>query len=398
MRHHTNWLKSFVDFASFGEAPLSFYFWTGVATIAGALRRHVWVDQVNFQWVPNFYIILVAPPGVISKTTTIDVGINLLREVPKIHFGPQVVTWQQLALKMGKSLEMFKIDESGLLYPMSAITIAAGELGNFLNPRDQEMVNVLISLWDGRRGVFDKETKTQGNDEIENPYINLIGCTTPAWIQDNFTESMISGGFTSRCIFLYADQKRELTAYPARKVPAGYEEARRNLISDLVHISTHLLGPYSMTEEAYAWGDEWYEAHNRDRPKSIDSDRLGGYFARKQTHIHKLAIILAAAQRDTLIITKPDLQIADQIITSLEKDMPRVFDRIGTSKESQGQAQLVNMVQAVGQVPERELYRNLFRFMGFDDYLKAKNSAIAAGLVEQVSDGQTLFIKAKYEH
>ena len=83
-RIHKDWLKAFIEFGSFGEAPLQTLFWTGVSTIAGALRRRVWIDQKYFQWVPNFYIILVAPPGGISKSTTANSGMNLLRDVPGI--------------------------------------------------------------------------------------------------------------------------------------------------------------------------------------------------------------------------------------------------------------------------------------------------------------------------
>src|SRR3989304_116541 len=95
-RRCDDWLKAFVDYASYGEAPLKFLFWTGISTIAGALRRRVWIDQKFFQWVPNFYIVLVAPPGIVSKSTTANVGMNLLRKLEEIKFGPDVITWQQL--------------------------------------------------------------------------------------------------------------------------------------------------------------------------------------------------------------------------------------------------------------------------------------------------------------
>ena len=70
MRNHADWLTAFMDYASYGEAPRHMYFWTGVSAIAGALRRKVWIDQAYFKWYPNFYIVLVAPPGIVSKSTT----------------------------------------------------------------------------------------------------------------------------------------------------------------------------------------------------------------------------------------------------------------------------------------------------------------------------------------
>jgi len=61
-----NWLKSYMHYSSFSEAPDKMHFWVGVSTIAGALRRRVWIDQGYFQWTPNFYIVFVSPPGIVS--------------------------------------------------------------------------------------------------------------------------------------------------------------------------------------------------------------------------------------------------------------------------------------------------------------------------------------------
>ena len=60
MRNHADWLTAFMEYASYGEAPRHMYFWSGVAAIAGALRRKVWIDQAYFKWHCNMYIVLVA--------------------------------------------------------------------------------------------------------------------------------------------------------------------------------------------------------------------------------------------------------------------------------------------------------------------------------------------------
>lgn len=392
-RHHPDWLKAFVDYASFGEAPLSFYFWTGVSAIAGALRRRVWIDMGYFQWVPNFYIILVAPPGIVSKSTTASIGMNLLRQVQGIKFGPDVVTWQKLAQSLAQSLEMFDLGD-GTLMPMSAITIESSEFGTFLNPADREMVDVLVSLWDGKKGTFVKSTKTQGDDVIENPFVNIIACTTPAWLEGNFPEYMIGGGFTSRCIFLYAEQKRQYVAYPSTAVPRNFNESAHRLVADLETISL-LRGEYRLTDRALQWGESWYRRHFESKPPNLDNDRFGGYLARKQTHIHKLSMVLAASRSNDLIIDTDVLSLANDIITALESDMPRVFDRIGTSPTSRGAAELVSLVRNHGTVEVHQLYRQMFRTLSYDDFTLALNSAVQAGHVEQKQEGNSLVIKVR---
>ena len=58
-----------------------------------------------------------------------------------------------------------------------------------------------------------------------------------------------------------------------------------------------------------------------------------GYISRKQTHIHKLAIVLAAAQRDKLIIEESDLREADALLTTIEPHMIKVFESVGVVDE-----------------------------------------------------------------
>ena len=370
------------------------YFWTGVSTVAGALRRCVLLDLKHFQWVPNFYVILVAPPGVVAKSTTASIGMNLLRDVPGINFGPDVVTWQALAQALGNACEEVPMPD-GFSHPMSAITIESSEFGTFLNPSDREMVDLLVHLWDGKKGVFKKLTKTQGADEIINPWVNIIACTTPSWIEGNFPEYMIGGGFTSRCVFVYAEEKRQYVPYPHLVAPKDFDDRKARLTEDLARIS-ELRGPFDIAPDALAWGQDWYVRHYENRPKHLDNDRFGGYLARKQTHIHKLAMILSASQKDELVLTKEDLKTADKIMTSLEADMPKVFEKIGTSPQARGQAELVSLVRSHKVIQVTALYKLLFRTLSWEDFNAARLSAAAAGHVAPVTiDGQPC-LKAIY--
>ncbi len=394
-RINRNWLKAFMDYASYGEAPAKFYFWTGVSTLAGALRRRVWIDQKYFHWVANCYIILVAPPGVVSKSTTASVGMNLLKEVPGITFGPDVVTWQKLVEDMAKSKELVYWPGKECYLPMSCVTISSSEFGTLLNPADKEMVDVLVSLWDGQPGAFNKSTKTSGSDSIENPWINIIACTTPAWIAGNFPDYMIGGGFTSRCIWVYAETKRQMIAYPANHVPADFSRKREELIHDLEIIST-LIGEYTLSPEATSFGEHWYESHWKTNHSHLPPDQFGGYLARKQTHIHKLAMILSASESDELIIQKPILEFACTMVDALESEMPKVFDKIGRSTMTKALGDLVEIVSVARSIPRQNLYRKLSRVVTWPEFGNLLQSAVEAGFVRLQQQGaEVLVLHAK---
>lgn len=356
------------------------YFWSGVSAVAGALRRKVWIDQAYFKWYPNFYICLVAPPGIVSKSTTAGTAMGLLRQVPGIKFGPDVVTWPALVSAFAESTEGFELN--GMTYPMSAMTLESSEFGNLLNPQDKEMVDLLVSLWDGKQGVFEKTTKHSGKDSVENPWINLIACTTPAWIAGNFPEYMVGGGFTSRTIFVYADAKQKYVAYPGLEVPRDLEQHAASLVSDLTHIST-LAGEYKLTKDAVAWGEAWYHQHYSVRAANLDPDRFGGYIARKQTHVHKLAMVLSAAQNDSMQITAEHLAVANSMITDLEPDMQFVFSKIGRSDASLHAERLVNFIAAKGEVCFQEAYRHVHsHFSSMRDFEDVLSGLVRAGFIK----------------
>ena len=403
-RNYPDWLTAYCNYASFSEAPRRMHFWAGVSAIAGALRRKTWIDMGYFNWYPNFYIVFVAPPGIVSKSTTAGIAMKILKDVPGIKFGPDVVTWQALVGSFAESREDFpmadaKVPGMQIFMPMCALTLESSEFGNLLNPQDNEMVDLLVSLWDGKEGKFEKKTKSSGNDIIINPWINLIACTTPAWIAGNFPEYMIGGGFTSRCIFVFADEKDKYVAYPGRHVPKDFETQRAALTQDLEMISNTFCGPFGISEEAYKWGEVWYDAHYKNRPPGLDDDRFGGYIARKQTHIHKLAMVLSASRSDSQIIQPDDLALANAMVSDLEKDMPKVFDRIGRSETSVHAGSITSWLapQPEQTVPYMELYKKFFHYFPTGrEFGEIFGGLVSSGQIQQYgigSDSRVTLIK-----
>ncbi len=389
-RKHSDFIKAYMEYSKHSEAPDRFHFWTAVSTIAGALRRQVWIDQYHFQWTPNFYIVFVAPAGIISKSTTAKIGMDLLKQVQGVTFGPNIITWQSLVTSLAEA--QITVNINNQLVPMSPITILSSEFGTFLNPQDREMVDVLVDLWDGQVGTFEKRTKTCGEDAIVNPWINIVACTTPHWIADNFPEYMIGGGFVSRTIFVYGDKKRHFCAYLDDAIPKGFKQRQADLVHDLRDMAKNCKGEVKLSAEAKAWGTDWYERLYTERPPELASERVASYLARKQTHMHKLAIILTVAQSNSLIIEKEHLQAADAILSENEKFLPKVFEKIGDDSVQKAN-NIVNLLRANGPLTPDQAYSKLFYNMSFNQFKEGLESAVKAQLVtRKVEDGKVLLI------
>lgn len=397
-RNFEDWLDTYVKFASFSEAPARMHFFAGVAAVAGALRRKVWFQQPNYRWYVNHYTILVAPPGVVSKSTTANIAMSLLRKVPGITFGPDVVTWQALVTAFAETKEEFPIllpDGDQEYHAQCALTIASSELGNLLDPQDKQMMDLLTNLWDCNQGAFEKHTKGSGKDVIENPWINIIGCTTPAWIAGNFPDYVIGGGFASRTLFVYADKKEKLIAYPSKYAPASFIEVRDKLVQDLEHIATSFAGTFRLTKAGEEWGEEWYHRHHSNPPKLLLDDRFAPYMSRRQAHMHKLAMVLSASARDDMMITDGDLATADRMLSSIEEDMPKVFEKMGQTEKGMQAGRFISFIRQAGKVSQAEAYRYIHtHFPDAREFSAILQGAINSGQIKAINEGGQVFLVA----
>jgi len=392
-RIHDNWLSAFLDYTSWGEAPKRMYFWVGVATIAGALERKIWIDQKYFQWIPNMYILLVAPPGVATKTTSANVGMDILKQVPGIKFGSAILTWQSLVQEFEAAKTAFE-DRDGVFREMSAITLSSGEFGNTLNTKDRDLVNLLTSVWDGH--TIKKSTKYGGLENIDNPCINILACCTPSWIAESFDSYMIGGGLVSRFLFIYADKKDKFIAYPAEVTPKDLQQRQKWLVEDLTKIAT-LRGEVKLSRAAIEYGTEWYQHAMTNRPANLSDERFSGYLSRKQTHLHKLAMILNVARSNNLVIEPQDLAEADLMLKDLEPDMAFVFSKAGRKELSFHVERFVKHVELKGFVSIAESFRFLHPFIQREEEIRSViEGCVRSGWIKLVErEGTRGFIPDK---
>lgn len=355
-RNFQDWLPAYIKYASVTEAPKRMHFWAGVSAIASTLRRRVWIDMKRYKWYANFYIVFVAKPGIVAKSTTAGIAEDLLRDVPGLKFGPDIVTWPALVQAFAECSESFQFGEEFI--PQSAMTLIASEFGNLVDPADKAMINLYIDLWDGRK-TLDKRTKGSGNDLVEAPWVNLLGCTTPNWVTDNLPRTAVGGGFTSRCVFVFAESKERFIPFVDEVVSDDDSKQREALIQDLEYMATNLVGSFIISPEARAWERHRYETFWKAQSSRMDSLALDGYAARKQTMLFKTAMVLSVSRSDSLVIEEDDLQLAERMLTDLEVDLEKIFFGIGKSDSALAVRKLIEYIHKKGEVSYEDAYKQV---------------------------------------
>lgn len=408
-RIHKNWVHDFVAKThDKTEAPERYLYWGAVSAVGGALRRRCYLNMGQFKWYCNFYIVLVGPPGLVKKSTTVDMALSILRKVPGINFGSDCTTWEQFVAEVEAAKDTFAVGgREASLYDQeyevtSALTLSISEFGTFFDPRNHILVNVLTEFWDAKDTTWRKSTKTQGDNVIVAPFVNLIAGTTPDWMNDNFKKQFGGWGLSSRCIFLYSDRVERPVPYPDELWGAEIDTWQETFVHDLEQIS-RMEGAFALSPEARALGHKWYSDH-LDRVSAFaqhpHSDPWTGYYlARKQTHIHKLALVLAASQREDYIIHLSDLQEAIVRCDEIEDEISNIFGsrrrrtHEGELNEDVARGVVNGILGCPNQrVLEGDVYRFTFKFMA---YGKAKDliaNMLRADFLERVQAGTQVYL------
>jgi hypothetical protein len=344
-RQLDNWLYRFLQWTKpVSESPESFLYMTGLFTLACAVRKHVKIPRKGllggWDCFPNIYTVIVGEPGIARKSSTMDFGESLLLKIPNVPAAPTEIS--QAAL-------MSALTES----PDGSLYIAATELEELVRKTSKEMFGFLTSGFDVRRPIKSRTLK-RGVEIVENPCINMFACTTPGWIKENMPASVITGGFSSRTLFVYEEEPRKLEIFYDE---VDYEELAKiepKLIEDLIHISD-ITGDFKFESQDLLENIRyWYKVDLQKQMKEADP-RIKPYYARKHVQMFKIAMLIHLAYSDELVLKQEDIEASLSLLDGLEKNMLKVFGYIGKNIYNQDIDSLREYLKIKKKAPRAEL-------------------------------------------
>ena len=299
-----SWIREYLRYTENTESPSMFHLWVGISTIASVIDRDVYVNQGFFKIYPNLYIILVAGSQECRKSTAISIGESLLRNLPN---PPNIVSQKMTPESFIEAIQPYsRIGESGIVSMKSTATILAHELSVLID-RDAAkngFIALLVDLMIVKKMEFlGISTKKRGVEEIYNNCINLLGASSPEYLRISLPPDEIGGGFTARTILVYQDKPEKRIAFPVYTEKEA--KMKENLIHDLNEMSK-IKGEFKWLAESRKWYENWYMT----RDTSNVPDGLSPYFVKNAGHLLSVAMILAIAESDDLVLTSIHLESA----------------------------------------------------------------------------------------
>lgn len=361
-RELSDWLENYLRYTENSESPLSYHVWCGLAVIAGALQRRVYLrwglGRVIY---PNLYTVLVGPSGRTRKGVAIGIAKEFLKQVPGVTVTPESSSGRQaMILAMKRALQNFQDPVDGKIKFHCAVTAFSEELSVFLGQGDIAYLSNLTDWYDSKDD-WEYETVGRGKDSLQGLCLNLMGGTAPDWIQSMIPQEALGGGFTSRIIFIVEERKRKLVP---KYEPTPEEVALEQLLTrDLERIS-QLAGEVTFEPSGEAKYIDWYVEQDlalSDGKPAIPDPRFAGYCERRATHLQKLMILCSASRGDDLKITGEDFDRALGLLLSAEVNMPKTFGGLGKSRVSDESNTIINYIKAVGTTTRKLLLQKFYR-------------------------------------
>lgn len=350
-----NFLNAYMDYTKSSESPDNYHIWTALSALASVTRRKVFVDQGLYVLYPNMYVALVGPPARTAKSTAIRMGRRLIQGIPGVAIGPDSCSREELIREMAQS----KLDNQ------CSMTIHSSEFSSIVETSGISMIQFLTDIYDcdfrDPKG-WRYATKTQGKDELVNPYLNMLVGTTPSYLADALPDTLVGHGFSSRVVFVHEEVERLINPRPD---PEDVEMAEL-LRSDLQHIS-FLSGKFEWSADAESVYDTFY----RGLYKSIPADyRMEGYHWRKKIHVLKVAMLLSLSESDSLRLEARDFEAAIGLLAAIEPNMTRTFSAVGKYEYASDMERIGTQVNAL---PNGMSVSDIFRqnyFAGDHDQIR----------------------------
>ncbi len=287
----------------------------------------MWIRPGKGDLYPNLYVIFCAPPG-IGKTEMIWRVRDMWESLETHHVANSSLTKASLIDSLDDAQR--NIVHPQLEKPTSSfnsLLVASNELGVLLPQYDNEFMNALQDIYDGK-GYSESRRTSKLKIHIKHPNLNILAGCTPGYLRETLPPGAWDQGFISRSIIVYSGEQELGSLWLEGSLDEKLEDVLKSQLKEI----GELYGKISFTQEAKDFIDAWHLGGQEPKPVH---PRLMHYNIRRTAHILKLSTVACVSAGGFPTITKEHIQTALDWLIEAEVYMPDIFKAMSSGGDSQ---------------------------------------------------------------
>lgn len=354
-RNFKDFIAAYLRYTENHESTERIRKWSIISVVAAALERKVWIDRGYYTLYPNLYVFILAKSGLVKKSTSTAIAVNLLRKLDDINFMSDRLTAASMVTQLSAAYKTFTHD--GKEVPHSPLMSYSSELAVTMGEVYGSTIELLTTFYDcvpnDPKTPWMNKAKHESEIKIYGPCLNILGASTKEWLRKCIPPKEMYGGFTSRCVFVVENSPPDkLVAWPKRSEELRDMETRLVEDLDIIH---NLSGQISVPKDFVTVFTQWYEYHMREVVAKNEDLRWTGYLSRKADLLLKLSMIRSVTTRNSLDLRVDDLRWAGKELEEIEPEMMLAFNRESDDNKNISDNKIYEYIKAKGTVAEEEL-------------------------------------------
>jgi hypothetical protein len=306
------WVGEYADVASkLTGSPHEFNRLNGMVAAATALQRNAYLPMSFGTIHSNIYALIVARSSVYHKSTS-------LKKVGEIL---TCAGLEHLLLSEHHTSEGLVSE----LAEQEAGVVVQDEMGRLMGSDKvrytQHLKQDLMALYDGERI---RRRLSNEKVQVENPYLNILGATTPQRFFGSVTHGDWQDGFLPRWLFVLPECAPNFDSETSL-LDQEQKQAFEKLAQPLRSVSQQTRTAFSFTGQAHRMWHEWQKA-SVIAAYHYNDDSVAAVVTRYNTYALKFAMILAAVNGTWGQISPEVMQTAIDLADNHKVYVRRILD------------------------------------------------------------------------
>jgi len=333
------------------------------------------------------YTCLVGGPGV-GKGQAIIPSVAVIDKSGTANILPDRLTMPFILEKLSKGFPSQVVVSKGAIslgLDHCGIVIA-DELRVFVDTGGDVLTN-MTALWDSREHPYGYGTRGRGEANIDKPGISFLSATTPRWLATAIPITAVGGGFTRRVNFVYEKPHPKTKPFPS----PNHSDLRDNLVNDLRHIASNIVGEYKFSPEVRPLFETYYKGCVVGE---LEDEATATYKDSAWVHCLKLSMAIQAAMNDDDHISLQAWNMATSQIASVIKDIELVFRGVGMGDMTMAADRVIAFLETTGYATRQQIQRMMWQYAMSPDLDIILTTLEGAGMIISFTQGKTLVYQA----